>query len=239
MTAKNNPKKLNGLFKSKNLDNAITQTYSPNNQQIDPISLSNSQRTQIVGQALGLSKTLSLAGLQHLVEHVLYKQNTVSLSMTTKESINQTKKDKINDSYILQKVEPLLDKMDNLGLDFLRIHIRDMIHGLGQELKEKMLFKRFEVRLLEKLNLLATQNSQTLKNIKVEVVDFLDKNEIHAHINSIKNEFQTLKKVVINTKNRIGTILNADSKDQLATFSLHENNFFNHIFGLASELDCE
>ena len=239
MTVNTNNKKLNSLFKSKNLDKAITQTYNPDNQQINPISLSNSQRTQIVGQALGLSKTLSLAGLQHLVDQVLYKQNTISLSMTTKESTNQTKKDKINDSYILQKVEPLLDKMDNLGLDFLRIHIRDMIHGLGKDLKEKMLFKRFEVRLLEKLNLLATQNSQNLKNIKVEVVDFLDRNEIHTHINSIKNDFQTLKKVVINTKNRIGTILHTDSKNQDTTFSLHENNFFNHIFGLASELDCE
>lgn len=237
MTINKNKKKLNSIFKSKNLDNAITQAYNPSNDQIDPISLSNSQRTQIVGQALGLSKTLSLAGLQHLVDQVLYKQNTISLSMATKEFTNQTKKDKINDSYILRKVEPLLDKMDNLGLDFLRIHIRDMIHGLGQDLKEKMLFKRFEVRLLEKLQLLATQNSETLKNIKVEVIDFLDKNEIHTHINSIKDNFQTLKKVIINTKNRVGTILHEEGQN--TTFSLHENNFLNHIFGLATELDYE
>jgi hypothetical protein len=239
MPVKKKTKRLNDLFKSKNLDNAITQTYTENDKKIDPISLTNNLRNQIVGQALGLSKTLSVSGLQHLVDQVLYKQNTVSLSMTTKEFSNQSKQDKIKDSFVLQKVEPLLDKLDNLGLDFLRIHIRDMIHGLGQDLKEKMLFKRFEVRLLEKLNHLANQNGQNLKNIQVQVVDALDKNEIHTHLNSIKREYQTLKRIVINTKNRVGTIFHSDSGDQNTTFSLHENNFLDHIFGLATELDYQ
>ena len=236
-----NKKQTNQIFKEQDIQNQPIN-FVNHLGSADPAHLSFGQRSEYLGQALGIAKTLSPQGLHHLIDQVLIKQNTVSLSATKPQILAKDKKSKLQDQYLLNKIQPMLDKFDNLGLDYLRIHLRDMAYNLGQELKEKMLFKRFEIRMLEKFQILQKFAQNLYPAISVEIKDFLDKNEIHLQIwdkNAQNNPNQILKNIILNTKSKIVTVLqhNSNQNNELQTVSLHDNNFTQRIHSLLKEAE--
>jgi hypothetical protein len=238
--------------KTKNKSSQIFKEQDIQNQPIsfvsklgfeDPAHLTFGQRSEYLGQALGIAKTLSPQGLHHLIDQVLIKQNTVSVSATKPQILAKDKKSKLQDQYLLNKIQPMLDKFDNLGLDYLRIHLRDMAYNLGQELKDKMLFKRFEIRMLEKFQALQNFALNLYPSISIEIKDFLDKNEIHLQIWNKDDQDQpnqALKNIILNTKTKMVTFLHLDknSENQMQTLSLHDNNFTERIYTFFKEIEA-
>jgi len=100
----------------------------------DPVFLSISTRNEYVKTIMSFAKVLSNNARIELIDSILFKQDIISLSNSKIEDKNDlTTKQK--DRYLLKKIRPLLDKLDILGLDYLRIHVRDSIYNLGEELK--------------------------------------------------------------------------------------------------------
>jgi len=107
-----------------------------------------------------------------------------------------------------------------------------------------MLFKRYEHRLVEKFKSFQKTISDSFGGICLEIEELLEKNEIHLHLKNKNSERKvdpnTLKHIVLNTKQKVATIFHFDELSNQAIQSFHsleDNKFLYQIYDIIFDLE--